>query len=292
MAVKPIMKNAKTKLKMVGCLGVGLFGAFLFLTVSLNQGGHMPGPTHIAPGNVGLRIDNYRGVVEDTTMPPGVHWQGTWETVIEIPTMQRTLAFERSPGGTGGTDAISVNTSSNMLTCDVTVQYSVRGDMAKELYNNYQDTFENLDSFEAVNIRPAITEAVNFSLGDLDTAAAMTTAGKTKAETEALKMLQDEWEARGVDFRSLLIRAVEPDEQAKTLLQATTSKLQDIENAKLALQQQKIDNATTIQNAVAEARIDKAKDAALTDLYVQDKILERVHTIYLPSDQIMGILKK
>ena len=282
----------KSKLRMVGCLGAGLMAFFLFLIISLGRGGHMPGPTHISPGNVGLRIDNYRGMVEDTPMPPGVHWQGMWETVIEVPTMQRTLAFERSPGGKGGTTAIDVNTSSNMLTCDVTVQYSVRGDKAKALYADYQDTFENLDSFEAVNIRPAITEAVNFAVGDLDTADAMTTAGKSKAEIGALKMLQDEWGPRGVDFRNLLIRAVEPDEQAKTLLHATTAKLQDIENAKLALQQQKIDNTTTIQNATAQARIDKAKDAALTDLYVQDKILERVHTIYLPSDQIMGILKK
>ncbi len=275
----------KTRLRVVGCLGVGLALFFIFFMVSLSRGGHVPGPTHIAPGNVGLRIDNYRGVVEDELMPPGVHWQGTWETVIEVPTMQRTLAFDK-----GG--AINVNTSSNMLTCDVTVQYAVRGDKASALYADYQDTFVDLDDFEAVNIRPAVTEAVNFAVGDLDTAAAMTTAGKSKAEIGALKMLQDEWGPRGVDFRNLLIRAVEPDEQAKNLLHATTSKLQDIENAKLMLQQQKIDNATTIQNATAQARIDRAKDSALTDLYVQDKMLERVRTIYMPSDQIMGLLKK
>ena len=273
----------------LGCLGIG--GAIIvlvigFLLVSLARGGHMPGPTYIAPGNVGLRINNYQGVTEKVLMPSGVHWQGIWETVIEVPTMQRTLAFDAS------TTPIDVNTSSNMLTADVSVQYAVRGDKSPALYENYQDTFADLSEFERVNIRPAIQEAVNYAMGDLDTAAAMTTAGKTQAETRALAMLQKEWGERGIDFRNLLIRAVEPDVQAKELLSATTAKMQDIENAKLTLQQQAIDNKTAIADATAEARINRAKDSALTDLYVQDKMLQRVDTIYLPSDQIMGMLKK
>ncbi len=280
------------KFSKIGCLttaGVGIVGTVIFFVFSLAAGGHFPGPTYIAPGNVGLRIDNFHGKVEEALMPSGVHFQGIWETVIEVPTMQRTLSFEGQ--GDNGT-AIDVNTSSNMLTADVTVQYSVRGDKATALYNDYQDTFADLSEFERVNIRPAIQEAVNYSVGDLDTAAAMTTEGKTKAEQQALAMLQKEWGPRGVEFSNLLIRAVEPDAQAKELLSATTAKMQDIENAKLSLKQQDIDNKTLIQNAEAEARINHAKDSALTDLYIQDKMLERVDTIYLPSDQIMGLLKK
>ncbi len=280
------------KVSRTGCLGavggsIALVTAFLL--ISLARGGHMPGPTYIAPGNVGLRIDNYKGIEEDALMPSGVHWQGVWETVIEVPTMQRTLSFEGK--GENGT-AIDVNTSSNMLTADVTVQYAVRGDKAPALYQDYQDTFANLGEFERVNIRPAIQEAVNYAMGDLDTAAALTTVGKTKAEQQALTMLQKEWGPRGIDFRNLLIRAVEPDAQAKQLLSATTSKMQDIENAKLTLRQQAIDNQTAILRATAEARINRAQDSALTDLYVQDKMLQRVDTIYLPSDQIMGMIKK
>ncbi|MBC8135945.1 MAG: SPFH domain-containing protein, partial [Fibrella sp.] len=218
------------KLSKTGCLGIGGAGIVLvvgFLLISLARGGHMPGPTYIAPGNVGLRIDNYRGKTQDNLMPSGVHWQGMWETVIEVPTMQRTLGFDSS------TNPIDVNTSSNMLTADVTVQYSVRGDKSPALYQDYQDTFADLEEFERVNIRPAIQEAVNYAMGDLDTAAAMTTDGKTKAEIKALAMLQKEWGPRGIEFRNLLIRAVEPDAQAKQLLSATTAKMQDIENAKL-----------------------------------------------------------
>ena len=245
------------RLGKTGCLGgvgVAIIGTILFLTISLSRGGHMPGPTYIAPGNVGLRIDNYSGTIEEALMPSGVHWQGIWETVIEVPTMQRTLSFDGQ--GDNGT-AIDVNTSSNMLTADVTVQYAVRGDKAKALYTDYQDTFADLADFERVNIRPAIKEAVNYSVGDLDTAAAMTTVGKTRAEQQALTMLQKEWGPRGVDFRNLLIRAVEPDAQAKDLLSATTAKMQDIENAKLTLQQQAIDNKTVIQNSTAEAQINR-----------------------------------
>lgn len=280
------------KFNKVGCLtvvGIGIVVTVGFFVISLNAGGHLPGPVYIAPGNVGLRIDNYRGIVEDALMPSGVHFQGIWKTVIEVPTMQRTLSFDGQ--GENGM-AIDVNTSSNMLTADVTVQYSVRGEKARALYTDYQDTFANLTEFERVNIRPAIKEAVNYAIGDLDTAAAMTTEGKTKAEVQALAMLQKEWGPRGVEFSNLLIRAVEPDAQAKELLSATTAKMQEIENAKLSLEQQEIDNKTLIENAQAEARINRAKDSALTDLYIQDKMLERVDTIYLPSDQIMGILKK
>lgn len=278
------MKFSKT-----GCLGIGGAGIVLsvgFLLISLARGGHMPGPTYIAPGNVGLRIDNYKGVIQETLMPSGVHWQGMWETVIEVPTMQRTLSFD------GNTSPIDVNTSSNMLTADVTVQYSVQGAKSRALYEDYQDTFAELDDFERVNIRPAIQEAVNYAMGGLDTAAAMSTAGKTKAEIQALAMLQKEWGPRGIEFRNLLIRAVEPDAQAKELLSATTARMQDIENAKLTLEQQVIDNKTAISDATAEARINRAQDSALTDLYIQDKMLQQVDTIYLPSDQIMGMIKK
>ncbi|MDX1933125.1 MAG: SPFH domain-containing protein [Capsulimonadales bacterium] len=276
------------KVSKVGCLtgiGVGIVGTVLFFVVSLAAGGHMPGPTYIAPGNVGLRIDNYKGVVQDNLMPSGVHFQGIWETVIEVPTMQRTLSFD-------GDGAIDVNTSSNMLTADVTVQYNVRGDKARALYTDYQDTFADLAQFESINVRPAIKEAVNYAMGDLDTAAAMTTEGKTKAEEEALARLRNEWGPRGVEFHNLLIRAVEPDAQAKALLSATTAKMQDIENAKLALKQQEVENQTLIRTAQAEARINNARDSSLTDLYIQDKMLQRVDTIYLPSDRIMGMLNK
>ena len=278
-----------SRIRWLIALGVGIVGVVAFFAVSLAAGGHMAGPTYIAPGNVGLRIDNFHGVIEDVQMPSGVHFQGIWETVIEVPTMQRTISFD---GQGENAAAIDVNTSSNMLTADVTVQYNVRGDKARALYTDYQDTFSNLARFEQINIRPAIKEAINYAMGDLDTAAAMTTVGKTKAEQQALMMLQKEWGPRGVDFHNLLIRAVEPDAQAKDLLSATTAKMQDIENAKLSLKQQEIDNATLIQSATAEAQINKAKDSALTDLYIQDKMLERVDTVYLPSDQIMGMFKK
>ncbi|MBC8138194.1 MAG: hypothetical protein H8F28_20125, partial [Fibrella sp.] len=58
------------------------------------------------------------------------------------------------------------------------------------------------------------------------------------------------------------------------------------------LEQQAIDNKTAIEEATAEARINRAQDSALTDLYIQDKMLQQVDTIYLPSDQIMGMIKK
>ncbi len=139
----------------------------------------MAGPTHIPPGDVGLVIDNYHGTIERDLMPAGTHWQGLWETVIEVPTAQRTLSLTSSDA----TGPVQVNTASNMLQVDVSAQYRIDPDKADDLYRAYQDQFADLDQFEAINLEPAIKGAINYAIGDMDTATALTTAGKQKAET-------------------------------------------------------------------------------------------------------------
>ncbi|MBC8101231.1 MAG: hypothetical protein H7Z41_01405 [Cytophagales bacterium] len=283
------MRKSK-RLRVLGFLGLGILGFVVFLMVSISRGGHMAGPTYIAPGNVGLIIDNYRGEVEQRQMPAGLHWQGIWETVIEVPTAQRTISLDRKEqGGNGSRSAVLVNTASNMLTADVTAQYSILGGKASDLYGTYQDQFAEIDRFENVHLVPAIKEAINFAIGDLDTADAMTASGKEKAALAALKKLQTEWSPRGIEFHNLLLRGIDLDDESKNLLNQTVQKLQEIDNARLALQQQKIDNQTVLQRAKSEAQINRLQDATLTDLYVQDKLLERVGTIYLPSEEILGM---
>ena len=272
----------------LGILGLLLLGAFLFLNLSLQRGGHMAGPTHIAPGNVGLVIDNYQGRIEKSLMPAGTHWQGIWETVIEVPTAQRTLSLTSADP----TGAVQVNTASNMLQVDVSAQYRIDPDKADDLYRAYQDQFADLRQFEAVNLEPAIKGAINYAIGDMDTATALTTAGKQRAETEALKTLNDEWGGRGVVFSNLMIRGIEQDQASKDLLSTTLSKMQEIDNARLALQQQGFDNQTLLQQATAEATVNRLQNSTLTDLYVQDQELGQVHKLYLPSDQLMGLLNK
>jgi hypothetical protein len=274
--------------RVLGVLGLLILGVFLFLNLSLSRGGHMAGPTHIAPGNVGLVIDNYQGTVEKDLMPAGTHWQGIWETVIEVPTSQRTLSLTNADP----TGAVQVNTASNMLQVDVSAQYRIDPDKADDLYRAYQDQFADLSQFEAVNLEPAVKGAINYAIGDMDTATALTTAGKQKAEQEALKTLNDEWGGRGVVFSNLMIRGIEQDQASKDLLSTTLSKMQEIDNAKLALQQQGFDNQTLIQAATADAKVNKLQNSTLTDLYVQDQELGQVHKLYLPSDQLMGMLNK
>jgi len=272
----------------LGILGLVLLGGFLFLNLSLQRGGHMAGPTHIAPGNVGLVIDNYHGTIEKDLMPAGTHWQGIWETVIEVPTAQRTLSLT----STDPTGAVQVNTASNMLQADVSAQYRIDPDKADDLYRAYQDQFADLHQFEAVNLEPAVKGAINYAIGDMDTATALTTAGKQKAEQNALKTLNDEWGGRGVVFSNLMIRGIEQDQASKDLLSTTLSKMQEIDNARLALQQQGFDNQTLLQQAMAEATVNRLQNSTLTDLYVQDQELGQVRKLYLPSDQLMGLLNK
>ncbi len=272
----------------LGILGLLLLGGFLFLNLSLQRGGHMAGPTHIAPGDVGLVIDNYQGRIEKSLMPAGTHWQGIWETVIEVPTAQRTLSLTSGDP----TGAVQVNTASNMLQVDVSAQYRIDPDKADDLYRAYQDQFADLRQFEAVNLEPAVKGAINYAIGDMDTATALTTAGKQRAETEALKTLNDEWGGRGVVFSNLMIRGIEQDQASKDLLSTTLSKMQEIDNARLALQQQGFDNQTLLQQATAEATVNRLQNSTLTDLYVQDQELGQVHKLYLPSDQLMGLLNK
>jgi hypothetical protein len=286
--LRPSTPPLSSRTRTLGILGLLLLGAFLFLNLSLQRGGHMTGPTHIAPGNVGLVIDNYQGKVEKDLMPAGTHWQGIWETVIEVPTAQRTLSLTNADP----TGAVQVNTASNMLQVDVSAQYRIDPDKADDLYRAYQDQFADLRQFEAVNLEPAIKGAINYAIGDMDTATALTTAGKQRAETEALKTLNDEWGGRGVVFSNLMIRGIEQDQASKDLLSTTLSKMQEIDNARLALQQQGFDNQTLLQQATAEATVNRLQNSTLTDLYVQDQELGQVHKLYLPSDQLMGLLNK
>jgi multidrug efflux pump subunit AcrA (membrane-fusion protein) len=134
--------------------------------------------------------------------------------------------------------------------------------------------------------------AINYAIGDMDTATALTTLGKQKAEMDALQTLNDEWGPRGIIFSNIMIRGIEQDDASKALLSTTLEKMQEIENAKLALQQQLFDNQTILQQATAEARVNQLQNSTLTDLYVQDHILGQVHKLYLSSDDIMGMLNK
>ena len=286
--LRPTGSPLSGRTRALGIVGLLLLAAFLFLTISLQRGGHMAGPTHIAPGNVGLVIDNYQGRVEKDLMPAGTHWQGIWETVIEVPTAQRTLSLTSGDP----TGAVQVNTASNMLQVDVSAQYRIDPDRADDLYRAYQDQFADLHQFEAVNLEPAIKGAINYAIGDMDTATALTTAGKQKAEAAALKTLNDEWGARGVIFSNLMIRGIEQDQASKDLLSTTLSKMQEIDNARLSLQQQGFDNQTLLQQATAESKVNRLENSTLTDLYVQDRQLGQVRKLYLPSDQLVGGLPK
>lgn len=282
------MPKLSGRTRVLAFLGLLLLGAFLFLSVSLQRGGHMAGPTYIAPGNVGLVLDNYQGRIEPSLMSAGTHWQGLWETVVEVPTAQRTLSLTTADP----TGAVQVNTASNMLQVDVSAQYRIDANKADDLYRAYQDQFADLKQFETVNLEPAIKGAINYAIGDMDTATALTTAGKQKAETDALKTLNDEWGTRGIVFSNLMIRGIEQDQQSKDLLSTTLGKMQEIDNARLALQQQGFDNQTLLQKAAAEAKVNRLQNSTLTDLYVQDQELGQVKKLYLPSDQLMGMLNK
>lgn len=248
------------------------------------------GPTYVAPGNVGLVVNNFGGYVESDVMPAGTHWQGPWETVIEVPTAQRTITLDANAQDSPG--AVQVNTISNMLQVDVSVQYHIDGSRARYLYNSYQDQFADVDDFEKTNLTPSVKGAINYAIGDMDTATALTTLGKQKAEMDALQTLNDEWGPRGIIFSNIMIRGIEQDDASKALLSTTLEKMQEIENAKLALQQQLFDNQTILQQATAEARVNQLQNSTLTDLYVQDHILGQVHKLYLSSDDIMGMLNK
>ena len=282
------MPKFSGRTRVLAVIGLLLLGAFLFLSVSLQRGGHMAGPTYIAPGNVGLVLDNYQGRIEPSLMSAGTHWQGLWETVVEVPTAQRTLSLTTADP----TGAVQVNTASNMLQVDVSAQYRIDANKADDLYRAYQDQFADLKQFETVNLEPAIKGAINYAIGDMDTATALTTAGKQKAETDALKTLNDEWGTRGIVFSNLMIRGIEQDQQSKDLLSTTLGKMQEIDNARLALQQQGFDNQTLLQKAAAEAKVNRLQNSTLTDLYVQDQELGQVKKLYLPSDQLMGMLNK
>jgi hypothetical protein len=263
---------------------IGLGIVFALLVLSLQLGGHAPGLTYIDPGNVGLVVDNYRGKVEPSLMASGTHIQGITETVYEIPTQLQTIILDQD-------NAVQVNTSSNMLPVDVSVQYQYNPDKIDDLYQTYQDQFENQENFQNIYIKPDIKSAINVAIGDMDTATALTTAGKLQAQATALTQLNNKWAAQGLQFSTVSIRGIEQDQATKDILNGLLQKQQEIDNAQLGLQQQIIDNETAISTAQADARINHLQAASLTDLYVDDALLSQTHLVYMDSNQIMGTLK-
>lgn len=279
----------------IAAAGLGLAAAAGFLIFSLAAGGHVAGPTHIEPGNIGLVLDTYTGNLEPKYMSAGTHFNGPWETVIEVPTMQRTISLTNSDHDSSGaveSRAVQVNTPTNMLTVDVGCQYHIDPDKADDLWRKFHEQFENLDEFEAIQLEPAVKEAVNYSMGDMDTMKALTTAGKQETEQQALKLLNDEWQPQGIVFSNFMVRGVQQDAETQKLLSSTLAMQQQISNAQLALQQQKIDNETLLQQARADAKINVLQNSTLTDLYVQDQELGHVKKLYLPSKDLMGLLNK
>lgn len=279
----------------IGILGLVLVAALGFLIFSLSAGGHVAGPTHIEPGNIGLVLDTYSGNLESNYMKAGTHFNGPWETVIEVPTMQRTISLtnaDQNSQGSPAQKAVQVNTPTNILAVDVSCQYHIDPDKADNLWQKFHEQFENMDSFEAIQLEPAVKEAVNYSMGDMDTMKALTTVGKQEAEQQSLKLLNDEWEPQGIIFNNFMIRGIEQDDETKKLLSSTLAKQQEISNAQLALQQQKIDNETVLQQARADAKVNRLQNSALTDLYVQDQALGQVKKLYLPSKDLMSLLSK
>ena len=268
----------------ITAIAVGVLAIWSLLT-----GGRTPGLTHIDPGNVGLVLNVWTGQVETRLMPAGTHWQGATEQVIEVPTSQRTISLTSTDNS--GKEPVQVNTSTNMLTVDLSCQYHIDPYHARDLYNKYQDQFEDLNAFEDINLEPSVKEAVNYAIGDMDTATALTTVGKQEAERECLAALNQEWAPQGIVFSNFMIRGIDQDAQSKELMSTTLTKMQDIANAQIALQQQVIDNQRTIQEATADATVNRLQAASLTDLYVRDQVLGRVKTIYVSSKDILGVIK-
>ena len=114
-----------------------LAAVMAYLLFSLSVGGHAAGPTHIEPGNIGLVLDTYTGDLEPQYMSAGTHYNGPWETVIEVPTMQRTISLTNSDQNSSGavtSRAIQVNTPTNILTVDVSCQYHIDPNKADDLW--------------------------------------------------------------------------------------------------------------------------------------------------------------
>ena len=281
--------------KAIGAFGLVLAAVVAYLVFSLSVGGHVAGPTHIEPGNIGLVLDTYSGNLEPHYMSAGTHYNGPWETVIEVPTMQRTISLtnnDKDAAGNVTSRAIQVNTPTNILTVDVSCQYHIDPDKADDLWRKFHEQFENTDEFEAIQLEPAVKEAVNYSMGDMDTMKALTTVGKQETEQQALKLLNDEWAPQGIVFSNFMVRGIEQDEETKKLLSSTLAKQQEISNAQLALQQQQIDNETLLQQARADAKVNRLQNSTLTDLYLQDQELGQVKRMYLPSKDLMNLLNK
>jgi len=213
----------------------------------------------VQPGEVGVLIRTLGGNagVDPTPLPPGWHFLGLGERVVQYPVIERSYAYTKEHNADGDeNEEISFSDHTGLpLTADVQVVLRVSPALAPRLYSTWRLTFNELFETPIRNdVRSAI--AAESELMPVDQ---MYSGGRQEMIQRSLVRVQKKWGPQGVEISQLSwlgnIRYPE------SVLQGITAKSQ-VEQATLVAQ-----GRIAQAQAEAQAKIEAAKgDAESTRL--------------------------
>ena len=253
----------------------------------------------VKTGNVGLVVNHYSGRIDSRIRHAGFNPQppASGNELIEIPTYDRTYTMVRDSeeGAHTGDDSVLVNTlSSNTLNVDASITYHLAYDAAHPtqiiaLYQKYRNQFQNFDSFEEAQLRPAFRQAVVDAFGAASTTQDMTGEGKRRAAAYALKELNDRFNPDSIVVDEVRIRAIYPDAATVAALRSRLQAQQNLKLSQLNLQLQQLNNQRSVLKAQAEAQAAHTRAASLTPRLVKFKHLKDLEIVGVPRGAIVNL---
>lgn len=222
------------------------------------------------PGEVAV-VRNFGGSLAGSTQEPGLKLKAPWQEVIKYDVRNNTISFikdasENYVGGKATGPQITVNDSGGAsANVDIQVQYSIKPEIAQELYTRYGSQSTFVSQIVASTVRSKAREVA----GGITTINLLTNRGEFSAALT--KELEHAWEDDGVTVENVMIQEVRYPE-------AITSRYAEAQAAEVAKAKAQNDQETAkveAETKLIEAEGEAAANAALTQSLSDAVLMER-----------------
>jgi regulator of protease activity HflC (stomatin/prohibitin superfamily) len=233
---------------------IGLYVAVAIVLLMITSCAVARHSVTVQPGEVGVRIRTLgaNAGVDPNPLPPGWHFIGIGERVVQFPTIQRTYTYTKEADERGSeNEEITFSDKTGLpMTADVQIVLHVLPTQAPRLYTAWRLTFDQLFETPIRNdVRTAIAaESEKVAVDELYS------GGRQGVIQRAMARVQGKWARQGVVVSQL--DWIGPIRYPDIILQAIKNKTQ-VEQATLAAQAQ-----VAQAKAQADARIEQARGFA------------------------------
>lgn len=218
------------------------------------------------PGQASVLV-SFTGTVEGISYEPGMHFKAPWTNRVEYDIRNNTLSYVGTAGNTDNYTGGDVSgpqitfQDKNGVTgnIDLNVRYSVRGDAVNNIYNEYKTQQEFVNATLAPDVRSKTREV----LSKYDTAQVYNE--RDKIQPALRQVLQDSWNALGVDIEEIYLQEVRYP-------QSVVDSFANAQSAKVAVEMAKANQ----EKARVEAETNLIKSQALTEPVLKEKLIDAI----------------